>query len=274
MVVWRCPGRLPDGGPCDWRLNAFRQKPTPEDWPQLARHAVPHWVAEHDPTALPVELQRAHLLANSVEPDVVRVRALLGSEGYCLALSDVLSVRTPDGRMHDPAAVEYLAREGGIVDVAAQHGALDMVLETLCAALPEPVAPGLAAGCTGATVLVHRDYCPEHDVPADSKLMLKVGLDVETLRTAPRTSMVAAVGADVAALPAPEGGVTASLRALATYLAEAIDALGATANPATAARLAQELRTVLADLAKRSRDADDEATSWAASLGTPEREDP
>lgn len=90
---------------------------------------------------------------------------------------------------------------------------------------------------------------------------------------APRTSMVAAVSADLAAMPVAPGGVHASLRALASYLAEAIDAHGASANPATTARLAQELRTVLTDLAKRDRTAEDDAADWAAGLATPSTTD-
>ena len=97
------------------------------------------------------------------------------------------------------------------------------------------------------------------------------GIEAYAQRAAlPRTSMVAAVSADLAAMPVTPGGVHASLRALASYLAEAIDAHGASANPATTARLAQELRTVLTDLAKRDRSADDEAADWASGLATPQ----
>lgn len=88
-------------------------------------------------------------------------------------------------------------------------------------------------------------------------------------RATPRTSMAAAVKGDLDVMPVVPGGVHASLRALALYLAEAIDALGSAGNPATAARLAQELRTVLTDLARRSNADDDEADAFRAGLSTP-----
>jgi hypothetical protein len=85
----------------------------------------------------------------------------------------------------------------------------------------------------------------------------------------PRTSMTAAVKADLGAMPVQPGGVHASLRALALYLAEGIDAHGATGNPATTARLAQELRTVLTDLARRNVADDEDADAFRAGLSTP-----
>jgi hypothetical protein len=140
--------------------------------------------------------------------------------------------------------------------------------------LPEhdvPVVVGMALGH-------YRERHPELGVPhseprTGGQGWPDAGIEAYAQRAAlPRTSMVAAVSADLAAMPVTPGGVHASLRALASYLAEAIDAHGASANPATTARLAQELRTVLTDLAKRDRGADDEAADWAATLGTPSTE--
>jgi len=87
----------------------------------------------------------------------------------------------------------------------------------------------------------------------------------------PRTSVVTAVSADLDAMPLKPGGVTRSLRALAMYLAEAVDAHGAAENPSTTARLAQELRTVLGEIARQDTTEDDDVASFAQTLGTPER---
>lgn len=89
----------------------------------------------------------------------------------------------------------------------------------------------------------------------------------------PRTSMVTAVTADLNAMPPKPGGVNGSLRALAMYLAEAVDAHAATpgANPSTTARLAQELRTVLSEIARQDVSVDEEVAEFIDSLGVPER---
>jgi len=91
----------------------------------------------------------------------------------------------------------------------------------------------------------------------------------------PRTSMVTAVTADLNAMPVVPGGVKGSLRALAMYLAEAVDAHAATANPnpSTTARLAQELRTVLSEIARQDATVDDEVADFTRTLATPEREE-
>jgi hypothetical protein len=86
-----------------------------------------------------------------------------------------------------------------------------------------------------------------------------------------RTSMTVAVRADLDAMPVQPGGVHASLRALALYLAEAVDAHGASSNPGTTARLAQELRTVLTELAHQDDSVDDDVAEFAAGLATPQR---
>jgi hypothetical protein len=97
-------------------------------------------------------------------------------------------------------------------------------------------------------------------------------LDEGVTLALPRTSMTVAVRADLDAMPVQLGGVHASLRALALYLAEAVDAHGASSNPGTTARLAQELRTVLTELARQDDSVDDDVAEFAAGLATPQRE--
>lgn len=119
-------------------------------------------------------------------------------------------------------------------------------------------------------------YTPDEIVAATVLDRISTVVETGEAPPLPRTSMVTAVQADLHGIPVKPGGVNGSMRALAMYLAEAVDQHAADpkgANPSTTARLAQELRTVLADIARRDDSVDDEIAEFTQNLGTPERGD-
>lgn len=113
--------------------------------------------------------------------------------------------------------------------------------------------------------------CPltaEQVVAATVLERIQTVVDVGVAPPPPRTSMAVAVKADLEAMPVRPGGINRSMRALAMYLAEAVDGSD---SPSTTARLAQELRVVLDAIARIDDSVDDEVAAFEQSLGTPER---
>jgi hypothetical protein len=131
--------------------------------------------------------------------------------------------------------------------------------------------PGCHAAFAEQTCLC--SFTPEEIVAATVLDRIETVVETGEAPPLPRTSMVTAVTADLNAMPPKPGGVNGSLRALAMYLAEAVDAHAATpgANPSTTARLAQELRTVLSEIARQDDSVDEEVAEFIDSLGVPER---
>lgn len=114
------------------------------------------------------------------------------------------------------------------------------------------VEPGQAANLLG-DVLTYTYELRESD-PTAAKVhdMISEGLREESFGFRPiiiETSMLEAVKADIDGLGETKAGMPRATRALALWLAEAIDKVGTAAGPTQVARLAAELRGVLRVLA-------------------------